>query len=105
MRPHRNNPKDAFDICVAQRCPFLFNGQLFKCSTAGLTPWILERFGNPNMELWQRYVDTGISHDCSDAELKRFLNNFGKPHAICKQCPSAKDKSSLIDHRSHVEKK
>lgn len=105
MKPHKNDPADAFEICVAKRCPFLYNGQLFKCSTAGLTPWILERFGNPNKELWQRYVGTGLSPDCSDGQLRRFLNNFGKPHAICRQCPSKKDKESLIDHKTNVIKK
>ena len=102
MKPHKNDPEDAFEICVAKRCPFLFNGQLFKCSTAGLTPWILERFGNPNKELWQRYVGTGLNPDCSDGQLRRFLNNFGKPHAICRQCPSKKDTDSLIDHKNNV---
>ena len=105
MSPHSSDPKEAFDICVAKRCPFMFNGQLFKCSTAGLTPWILERHGNPNRELWQRYVGTGLDPDCSDTDLKRFLNNFGKPHSICRQCPSKKDKSSLIDHKTNVTKK
>jgi len=105
MKPHNNDPADAFEICVAKRCPFLFNGQLFKCSTSGLTPWILERFGNPNKELWQRYVGTGLSPDCSDGQLRRFLNNFGKPHAICRQCPSKEDTDSLIDHKTNVIKK
>jgi organic radical activating enzyme len=105
MKPHNNTPSDAFDICVAQRCPFLFQGKLYKCSTAGLTPWILKRFNTPNEKLWEPYVNTGLDVTCSDFELQKFLDNFGKPHAICRQCPSKFDQESLIDHRSSVTKK
>ena len=105
MKPHNNTPTDAFEICVAKRCPFLFEGKLFKCSTAGLTPWILERFNNPNSDLWEPYLNAGLSHDCSDYELEKFLKNFGKPHAICRQCPSKYDQGSLLDHRKLVTKK
>tara|TARA_Y100000748_G_scaffold238087_1_gene202125 strand:- start:240 stop:1094 length:855 start_codon:yes stop_codon:yes gene_type:complete len=105
MKPHNNTPADAFEICVAQRCPFLFEGKLFKCSTAGLTPWILEKFKSPNKELWAPYVNSGLDVTCSEYELQKFLNNFGKPHAICRQCPSKFDDESLIDHRNFVTKK
>ena len=39
------------------------------------------------------------------SSYRRYLNNFGKPHSICRQCPSQKDKDSLIDHRINVVKK
>ena len=105
MKPHNNAPADAFEICVAKRCPFLFNGRLYKCSTVGLTPWILEKHNNPNQKLWEPYLDKGLGVDCTDFELKKFLNNFGKPHAICRQCPSKFDTDSLIEHRKFVVKK
>jgi len=105
MKPHANNPADSFAICVAQRCPFLFQGKIFKCSTAGLTPWILERFGYPNKDLWKNYMNTGLDPDCTNEELKKFLDNFGKPHRICAQCPSSKDLGSLISHKNHVQRK
>lgn len=105
MKPHNNTPADAFEICVAQRCPFLFEGKLFKCSTAGLTPWIWKKHNSPNKESWEPYLDAGIKPDCSDHELQKFLNNFGKPHAICRQCPSKYDHQSLLDHRRLVTKK
>jgi sulfatase maturation enzyme AslB (radical SAM superfamily) len=105
MLPHDNTPADAFKLCVQKRCPLLFNGQLFKCGTAGLTPDILERFDRPNWEAWQPYVQPGLSPDCSEEELLAFANNFGRPHAICRQCPSEKDLDSIINHKITVIRK
>lgn len=103
MRPHKNKPKDAFDqLCVQKRCPLIFQGKLFKCGTAGLTPHILERFGNPNLDLWQPYLNTGLDVDCTDLELKNFIDNFGLPHRICGQCPTNQDLDSILDHSSNV---
>ena len=102
MRPHDNAPSEAFDVCVQKRCPLLHQGLLYKCGTAGLTPGILERHGNPNRDLWASYLDQGLPIDCDDTDLKRFIENFGKPHRICRQCPSSRDVASLIDHTRTV---
>jgi sulfatase maturation enzyme AslB (radical SAM superfamily) len=102
MRPHDNDIKDAFDICVQQRCPLLYQGRLYKCGTAGLTPDILKRYGTPNADLWQHYLSSGLGADCSDHDLDSFIGNFGKPHAICRQCPSTKDHRSMLDHTKTV---
>ena len=102
MMPHDSNPVDAFDICVAQRCAFLYRNKLFKCSTAGLTPELHYRFGSPNAKSWKDYLDTGLAVECADEDIKNFVSNFGKPHKICRQCPSARDTGSLIDHQSTV---
>jgi len=102
MAPHNNNPTEAFDICVQKRCPLLWDGRLFKCGTMALTPDILTRYNHPNYESWLPYLDNGLSIDCSDRSLEVFVNNFGKPHAKCQQCPSKKDLSSLVDHAHTV---
>jgi organic radical activating enzyme len=102
MRPHDNNIHDAFDVCVQQRCPLLHDSRLYKCGTAGLTPKIVQRHGMPNSALWQPYLTKGLDSDCSDRELDKFINNFGKPHAICRQCPSSKDHMSMLDHTKTV---
>lgn len=102
MEPHDNNPADAFDLCVQKKCPMLLNGKIFKCGTLGLTPDILKRFDYPNLEKWKPFIDTGLEHTCSQDDLKRFVNNFGKPHRMCRQCPSAQDKDSIIIHQETV---
>lgn len=102
MRPHDNNPAEAFKFCVQQRCPLLYNSRIYKCGTVGLTPELLERHNNPNSELWQPYLDAGLSPDCTDQEIASFINNFGKPHRLCRQCPTEKDHSSWVDHRTTV---
>jgi organic radical activating enzyme len=102
MQPHNNVPSEAFDICVQKRCPLLYQGRIYKCGTAGLTPELLQRFEWPNKDLWSSYIDSGLSNDCADKNLQDFVNNFGKPHSMCAQCPSAKDFHSRIDHKTTV---
>jgi sulfatase maturation enzyme AslB (radical SAM superfamily) len=102
MMPHANNPVDAFEICVQKRCPMLLDGRIWKCGTLALTPRILERMGFPNRDSWQSFIDAGLGVDCEDAELQKFVGNFGKPHAKCAQCPSSKDQDSLLDHKTTV---
>jgi Radical SAM superfamily/4Fe-4S single cluster domain len=102
MMPHHNPPTDAFDLCVQKKCPLLYRGKIYKCGTLALTPELLERFNWPNQELWQPYLDSGLAVDCSQSTLESFVNNFGKPHKMCAQCPSSKDSSSIINHRQTV---
>ena len=105
MMPHNNNPADAFDICVQQRCPLLYKGKIYKCGTLGLTPELIERMGNPNYEQWEKFIDSGLNTSCNEKDLDLFLKNFGKPHRFCAQCPSVVDNASIVDHLSTVEYK
>jgi len=102
MRPHHNDPRAAFEICVQQRCPLLYQGRLFKCGTVALTPGVLDRHGWPNRDLWQPYLVSGLDVDCDDRELESFIANFGRPHALCRQCPSSQDQHSMLDHATTV---
>ena len=102
MMPHNNHPSDAFDLCVQKRCPMLLDGKLWKCGTLALTPKILDKMGQPNLQSWLPYLDPGLTPDCDDTELNKFVNNFGKPHARCAQCPTVNDLDSLFDHKSTV---
>lgn len=103
MKPHDNNPADAFhQLCVQKKCPLLFEGKLYKCGTAGLTPHILKKFNNPNIELWEPYTNTGLDLNCANEDLERFIKNFGKPHSMCRQCPVEADIESIIDHPNNV---
>ena len=103
MMPHNSNPAEAFKQCCQQTCPLLYKGRIYKCSTSRLLEDTLARFNNPNYEQWEPLIDRGIGPDCSDKELEAFLNNFGKPNAICKQCPTSADAESQINHLQHVE--
>ena len=105
MMPHHSSPSDAFAICCQQTCPLLHDGKIYKCSTAGLLADTLARFDNTNIEEWKGYIDHGIAPDCSDQELKMFLDNFGKPNKICGQCPTEEDIESRIEHIKFVKRK
>ena len=97
MRPFNNNPKEAFDVCIQQTCPLLYNGKIYKCSTAGLLKDILI-YNNINDSIWDHFIDKGISTLSSEKEISSFINNFGKPNRICGQCPTKKDNANTILH-------
>jgi organic radical activating enzyme len=101
MRPHHSNPELAFDNCCQQTCPLLYNGRIYKCSTAGLLRNILERFDNLTPE-WEPYLHDGIGTDSSSTDIEMFIENFGHPAQICGQCPTATDMSGNIVHVDNV---
>ena len=102
MQPHHNNPDDAFDMCVQKTCPLLYNQKLFKCGTLPLTQDMLEKKNQAHKLEWQPYLNKGLDINCSDKDLEKWINNFGKPNAVCRQCPTKNDKQSVIDHRKNV---
>ena len=105
MIPHNNDPLQAFDNCCQQTCPLLYNGKIFKCSTSGLLEDVLAKFNNPNSEAWAPYIYPGLTPDCKDTELQEFLNNFGKPHSMCQQCPTKNDTTSTLVHLDNVSRR
>jgi organic radical activating enzyme len=105
MTPHNSDPQQAFEICCQQTCPLLYNGKLHKCSTSGLLEDVLSRHHYPNNELWQPYMSAGLDPECSDQELTKFLNNFGKPNKICGQCPTVDNLESKLIHLNNVTRK
>ena len=102
MAPHNNAPQDAFDICCQQTCPLLYKGKIYKCSTSGLLKETLEKFNNPNWEVWESYITEGIDANCSTEELQTFINDFGHANELCSMCPSIEDIDSNINHYDNV---
>ena len=59
----------------------------------------LTRFKKQNMWQWKEFSSyQGISHDDDTTNIQKFVDDFGKPEAICKMCPTANDNESIIDH-------
>jgi len=103
IQPHNNSPREAFNMCVQQQCPLLYEGRIYKCSSIALLNRVLDDWQQPVNDYWQPYADyQGISPKSSDKEIKSFISNFGNPHKICRMCPSHKDTDSIIDHRANV---
>jgi hypothetical protein len=103
MLPHNSIPATAFNSCIQQTCPLLYQGKIHKCSTAGLLANTLEKFNNPNIEQWTKFIDHGLSPSNDINEIIAFINNFGKPNKICAQCPTSNDVESILDHKLTVE--
>jgi organic radical activating enzyme len=105
MSPHDNDPAEAFDACIQQSCPLLYKGDLYKCSTSGLLKETLDKFNNPNYNMWEQFVLPGLGPACTDLELQNFLDNFNKPNKICRMCPTNKDTDSILKHYDFVKTK
>jgi len=103
MLPWNSLPDQAFASCVQQTCPLLYRGQIYKCSTSGLLQDLLAKIGNPNQTAWKPFVTNGISVDSSDQEIQQFVDNFGRSHAMCGQCPTASQGQLL--HKFTVKRK
>jgi hypothetical protein len=101
MMPYSSNPKESFDICMQQRCPLMFEGRMYKCSTLGGLNQTLTRFGITD-PAWDPYRNYSISPTSSLKEIDAFLTNYGKPHRVCAMCPTAKDDESIILHYNNV---
>ena len=97
MLPFDSIPSESFNDCIQQTCPLLYNGKIYKCSTAGLLKDTLD-FNNIENEAWKKHIDNGISTTDDINNIKRFVENFGKPNALCRQCPTKKDTSAILLH-------
>jgi len=105
MAPWDCHPEDAFKVCVQQTCPLLYEGEIYKCSTAGLLKPVLERHGWPNAHQWYSYIPEGLRSDCDPDQLDQFVKNFGRPHSICGQCPDQHMHDARVMHAITVHRK
>lgn len=87
MRPWHSQPEQAFAACVQKTCPLLYQGNIYKCSTTALLADTLARFNSPNIAEWQQYLYQPLTPNCDDLGLQQFVDNFGKVHSVCGQCP------------------
>ena len=100
MAPWQSIPEEAFASCIQQTCPLLYNGAIYKCSTAGLLLDTLKRFNFPNIEQWKPYIPQALLPTDSQDLIAKFVDNFEKPNEICGQCPSAG--YGKIDHQANI---
>jgi organic radical activating enzyme len=101
MMPYNSDPKESFDICMQQRCPLMFEGRMYKCSTLGGLNQTLDRFKITD-PAWDPYRNYSISPGSSARDIEAFLKNYGKPHQVCSMCPTSKDAESIILHYNNV---
>jgi organic radical activating enzyme len=101
MMPWDSDPDTAFSSCVQQTCPLLHQGHIYKCSTSGLLAETLMQQAPHNLEYWNKYIVPGLVPNCTDEQLQKFIDNFGKSHGQCGQCPTA-GQHCQIDHKSSI---
>jgi hypothetical protein len=84
----------------------LWKGRIYKCSTSALTKEAWTTHGSPNADAWMEYFDDTTNGSIGlDSNVEEFVENFGKPHSVCQQCPTKLDDESFIKHRIKVVKR
>jgi len=89
MAPFDSDPTAAFSACVQQTCPLLYQGRIYKCSTSALLLDTLNLHSRPNWSQWEPYIEPGILPDSPGKLIQQFVDNFGRAHSQCRQCPTA----------------
>ena len=106
MRPWQSDPDRAYANCHQATCPMLWQGRIYKCSTSALVQEAWSAHGGANGAAWKEYFDHAtngsIDLQSDPVVINHFAKNFGHVHAICKQCPTAADTNSVIEHRVNV---
>lgn len=85
IEPWYSDPKKAHAICGAPNTPVLYKGKLYKCPAVANA---MDLSG----ENWFDYTPCD-----STAGLDEFINNIGRPEAVCGQCPQL-NQAVIIDH-------
>lgn len=103
MEPWYSNPESAYANCHQKTCPMLWKGRIYKCSTSALTKEAWSAHGSPNADAWTEYFNNATNGSIGlDDDVEEFIENFGRSHAICQQCPTLLDTESFIKHRIKV---
>ena len=79
----------AHKVCGAPNSPTLYKNKLYKCPAVANLDDTLALFNIRDSEVWQPYLNTGLSYDDN---LDEFVNNIKKPNSVvCKACSSRPD--------------
>lgn len=98
MLPHHSDPDKAFDACIQQTCPLLFENRIYKCSSIALLNRVLNdwKIQDTTWDFYKNYQ--GLGTDCTDIVLEKFISNFGRAESICSMCPTENNLESIINH-------
>ena len=105
MKPYNNNPVAAHRECSQTYCPLLYKGRLYKCSSVALLDRVLkDHFLIDDLD-WKPYIDyRGIGINDSNEQIQSWIDNYAKPHSICRMCPTASDQP-FYSHWDRVQSK
>ena len=66
----------------------LYKSHLYKCAPIAYIGEVLKKTGNENDPDWQPYLEyKPLPPDCTDDELKRFMEKQPLPEWTCRMCP------------------
>jgi len=66
----------------------LYKSRLYKCAPVAYIGEVLKKIGKENDPDWQPYLNyEPLPPDCTDDELKRFMEKQPQPEWTCRMCP------------------
>ena len=66
----------------------LYKSRLYKCAPVAYISEVLKKIGKENDPDWQPYLNyEPLAPDCTDDELKRFMEKQPQPEWTCRMCP------------------
>lgn len=105
MKPYNSNPVAAHRECSQTYCPLLYKGRLYKCSSVALLEQVLKDHFLIDDPDWKPYLDyQGIGLEDSNEQVHAWINNYAKPHNICRMCPTFDDQP-FYSHWDRVKSK
>ena len=85
FQPYNSDPVEAHKICGASATPILYKGKLYKCPPVANI-----------IDITNTHYKNYCGYDVDD-DLKEFVDNIGKPEAVCGFCPDA-SQAIIINH-------
>jgi len=93
---YSNDIKKAHDICGANQCHYIVNGDLYKCVLTGVGKLFAEQHAidEKSLKLIQEYK--GCNPIDNEDVIKEFILNIKNPITQCKLCPVTKFKLNAL---------
>jgi MoaA/NifB/PqqE/SkfB family radical SAM enzyme len=86
---NENNPESSYRNCEVNKIPIVYDGLIYKCPPISMLQTHAKKYGLDNDTDWHPYLKyKGLSANCSELELEKFIENIYQPHSICNMCPA-----------------
>jgi len=94
---HDSDPALAFQMCSMKHSHTMFNGKLYKCPMPAILPEFMKQYDVRLNTDQQALLDAykPLSSDCSEQELRDFVDNQETHIPQCRLCPAARNEAKL----------
>lgn len=88
---HDSDPELAFNCCAMRLSHTMLDGRLYRCPMVAVLPEFRKQYAVKLQPHQQQLLDSyqSLSADCSDEELKSFIDSRHQPMPQCRLCPES----------------